>query len=286
MTKKVKLLHCDAVGADPEVFIRDLESNIFVPSTDLIGGNKHFPLKTSVAGFTIQEDNVLGEYNIPPSRTKEDFRKNILLGLKLFEEKLPPTKYRVEIATSHKFRMDQLTDPRAEEFGCEPDRNAWLKGAFNKKPDIPLDGLRSAGGHVHVGYKFNDDLYQGDGPTSEEIEHVNINIIRWLDLLLGVPSMKLDKDTERRKLYGKAGAYRDKPYGVEYRTLSSFWLKEAGLIDWVYDKTHEAVNHVADLELLNDNISEKVMAAINLNDEAAIDSLVDEYSLQVGDCPF
>ena len=49
--------------------------------------------------------------------------------------------------------------------------------------------------------------------------------------------MLLDDGAKRRELYGKAGAYRVKPYGVEYRVLSNFWLKSPALMQWVYDNT-------------------------------------------------
>jgi hypothetical protein len=38
-----------------------------------------------------------------------------------------------------------------------------------------------------------------------------------------------------RKLYGAAGRYRQPSYGVEYRTLSNFWLASPELVELVYD---------------------------------------------------
>jgi len=58
-----------------------------------------------------------------------------------------------------------------------------------------------------------------------------------MDLYLGVPSVLMDKGELRKQLYGKAGAYRMKPYGVEYRTLSNFWIFSDTTIGWVWDNT-------------------------------------------------
>src|SRR3546814_7881426 len=38
-------------------------------------------------------------------------------------------------------------------------------------------------------------------------------------------------------MYGAAGAFRTKPYGVEYRVLSNAWLKDSNLMSWVYKNT-------------------------------------------------
>ena len=58
-----------------------------------------------------------------------------------------------------------------------------------------------------------------------------------LDYYLGLPSLLFDPDTSRRKMYGKAGAFRPKPYGMEYRVLSNAWLKSPELIKWVFNNT-------------------------------------------------
>lgn len=267
-------------GADPELFVKNIQTGAFVPSLDLIGGTKLDPRPTSQKGFFVQEDNILVEYNIPPSKNKLEFRENILLGMKLFEEFLPADKYALEIKTSHKFKAEDLKDPRANEFGCTPDQNAWLNGEYNRAPAVPKDGLRCAGGHIHVGYKIDKTHpFVKDSPLSKQ--DINIHIVRWMDLLMGVPSMKLDKDLDRRKLYGKAGAYRDKPYGLEYRTLSSFWLSSKELIDWAFDKTQLAVEKVNNLELIPQKIHELVQVAINRNNTKAIDRLVSEYQLEL-----
>jgi hypothetical protein len=63
-----------------------------------------------------------------------------------------------------------------------------------------------------------------------------------MDLFLGVPSILMDKGDVRKQLYGSAGAYRDKPYGGEYRTLSNFWIFDNHLIEWVWNNTSRAVD--------------------------------------------
>lgn len=259
------------LGADPEVFIKELPTGKFIPSLDLIGGTKLDPRPLSIPGFFVQEDNVLAEFNIPPSKTKIEFIANIKSGITQLENILG-NNHRVEIATSHKFTPEDLKDPRAEEFGCDPDFNAWFE-EINPRPHTPTDGLRTAGGHIHVGYKL--DI----GATMDDRAEVNKEIVKWMDLYLGVPSMKLDTDSERRRLYGRAGAYRNKEYGVEYRTLSSFWLKSEKLIDWVWEMTHRAVDRVGNLEFIENNLSERILMAINRNDMATTDSLISQFKL-------
>ena len=50
------------------------------------------------------------------------------------------------------------------------------------------------------------------------------DLVKQLDWYLGGWSIARDENTERRSLYGKAGACRIKDYGVEYRVLSNFWV--------------------------------------------------------------
>jgi len=86
-------------------------------------------------------------------------------------------------------------------------------------------------GHIHVGYENPDPL-------------TSLSLIKAMDLFLGVPSILLDTDTERRKMYGKAGEYRFKMYGVEHRTLSTFWTANEKLMSWAWDSTMSAIEFV------------------------------------------
>ena len=92
--------------------------------------------------------------------------------------------------------------------------------------------------------------------------------------------MRMDTDQKRRTLYGKAGAYREKSYGVEYRTLSSFWLKTDDFINWAYTQTMRAVDKVNNLELLDNSLAERIELAINYNNQKSIDTLFKEFKLE------
>jgi hypothetical protein len=71
-----------------------------------------------------------------------------------------------------------------------------------------------------------------------------------LDLRLAVPSLIWDKDKKRRLLYGKAGCFRPKPYGMEYRTLSNAWLNPAipHVRKFIFGETIRAVKDLFDNE--------------------------------------
>jgi len=118
--------------------------------------------------------------------------------------------------------------------------------------------MRSAGGHIHV-----------------ETSLDKAAVIRAMDLFLGVPSLILDsKGGMRRQLYGKAGAYRPKSYGVEYRTLSNFWIFKTIHAMWVWDQTEKALGFVQKFGELDD---ESIRDAINIKNVALARGLMKEY---------
>ena len=74
--------------------------------------------------------------------------------------------------------------------------------------------------HIHVGY---------DHPAVPE----SLRMVKLLDIFLGIPSVIIDPDKERRKLYGRAGAFRLTKYGFEYRTLSSYMMSKDSILNLV-----------------------------------------------------
>lgn len=244
------------IGADPEVFVKD--GSTIVSAIGHVGGTKEEPIPVACGG--LQEDNVLAEFNIDPARTSSEFIANITTVMKQLSDKISPLQ--VEVVSSHMFaRVDLMRSGRkAMMFGCDPDFSAYT-GNKNTPPS-PFTELRTAGGHVHVGY---------DNPTPDN----NREIVKTLDLLLGVPSVILDADTRRRSMYGKAGAYRDKDYGVEYRSLSNFWLNHADLMRWVFNRAQWAAENTITFD------DEHVQHVINSSDVAGAKSLVRQYNLEM-----
>ena len=193
------------------------------------------------------------EFNIPPCESLLSFKTHIKYVLNYLDVRADQMGLRLaRHIASASFPAQELADYRAHVFGCEPDMNAWT-GKTNPRPYCDDLKLRSCGGHVHVG---SGDL---DKPS----------IIKSMDLHLGIPSLPLDPDTERRQLYGKAGAYRDKSYGAEYRTLSNFWIWHDQLIAWCWEGANRAVQFVARGNTIPEEIGLAIQAAINAGDKPA-----------------
>ncbi len=162
------------------------------------------------------------------------------------------------------FPKEELEHPGAYNFGCDPDYSAWTL-TRNPKPKAADAALRSCGGHVHVGF---------DKKAIDEVK-----LIRAMDLFLGVPSVLMDKGDLRKQLYGKAGAFRSKDYGVEYRTLSNFWVFDDRLTQWVWDNTEKAVQAV-EAQFVIDDHRDSILDAIDNNNKEAASYLVSKFSLE------
>ncbi len=248
------------VGADPELFLRNQEQLISV--VGILGGSKVNPLPIG-EGCAIQEDNVAAEFCIPPAMDVNQFTASIQYALSDINTRAEALGLTLaKLTASGEFSKDQLNNRQARTFGCDPDFNAYT-GEANPRPRTANKLLRSAGGHVHVG-------------TKEDI----IDVVQTLDLMLGVPSVLIDNDEERRKLYGKAGCFRPKPYGVEYRTLSNFWIWDVKTIEWVYHRVAESISFCKEfIKEVSDDDTKLIVHTINNNDKGAARHLVDKWSL-------
>lgn len=120
-------------------------------------------------------------------------------------------------------------------------------------------------GHIHIGY--ND-------PNID----TNMRIIQVLDLFLGVPSVILDKDTLRRELYGKAGEFRHKYYGVEYRVLSNFWIQDEEHVQWVFKNIKTALTFIESNEI-DKETAEAIQTCINTCDKDTAEYLIEIFNI-------
>lgn len=212
------------IGADPELFIINSKTGKVVSSIGLIPGVKGEPYVSEDMpnGFGLETDNILAEFNIPPVKDCVSFINNILYMqeyIRNFVKGINPD-LDIKCSASEIVDADQLKSNEAQEFGCNPDFNVYTESE-NQKPNVPSDGTRSAGFHCHWGY---------DNPNTAQ----SLNIVKLCDAFIGVPSVVLDTDTRRRKIYGKAGSFRLTDYGCEYRCLSSYMQSTPELLEKVW----------------------------------------------------
>lgn len=217
------------VGADPEVFVR--QNGVFRSAHGLIEGTKQNP--HPVEKGAVQVDGMALEFNIDPATTQKDWLFNISTVMRQLEAMVP--EHDIAITSTADFGAAYIAQQPEEAriLGCEPDFNAYTE-AINPAPDV-TQPFRTAAGHVHIGWTKNADI------TSPQHLYLCRTLIKQLDCFLGLPSKIFDGDGRRRQLYGKAGAFRPKPYGVEYRVLSNKWLQTQELQRWVYRGVKNAI---------------------------------------------
>lgn len=230
------------IGADPEFFVR--RGGQVVSAYGLVPGTKDraYPVK----GGAVQVDGMALEFNINPANTAAEFEESMssvlaqitsmVPGYEVFTEDVEKAGLQAKLPKSvADFDQGYLeAQPKeAKELGCNPDFNAYTRKE-NPRPNAEFP-FRTASGHVHIGWTKGVDV---NDPGHLEACY---SLVKALDLFLGVPSLVWDTEDRRRELYGQAGAFRPKPYGLEYRVLSNKWITSPLLRKLVYWNTIEAI---------------------------------------------
>lgn len=241
------------IGADPELFV-SRGGQIF-SGHGLVKGNKAHP--HPVKDGAVQVDGMALEFNIDPANTEEEFVHNITSVVGQLSGMIP-SDCRLEMVPVAHFEPEYLAlqPEEARVIGCDPDFSAYT-GLINDPPDSTRP-MRTAAGHVHIGWL--------DTPPGERHVSDCQAISRQMDYYLGIPSLIFDPDNTRREMYGKAGAFRPKDYGVEYRTLSNFWLQSEQKIRFVYERAIAGMNGMMEGNNLADQFGDLARDIINNND--------------------
>lgn len=259
------------IGCDPELMIEDSSSNL-KSAIPIIPGSKNSPKE--VKNGAILSDNVNLEFNTAPAKSSKEFSK--VIGTVLLESlKFLPEKHKLVVRASADFPKSELKDKRAQEFGCEPDFDAWeLK--INKVDDNAASKtFRSAGGHIHIGATSKSKFLLD--PMGK------IRMVKAMDLIVGITSIILDTDPTsraRRELYGRAGCHRPKEYGVEYRAIGNFWVKSPVLVDVIYSLTEIALKICLknkEEELINKIGEKRIIDTINNSDVSSAKEIFDSF---------
>jgi hypothetical protein len=177
-------------------------------------------------------------------------------------------------------------------LGCEPDYNGYTGSVNIKNIDGSTITKRYAGGHIHIG--GNQGEY---GSVCIDAMEDYQNLIPLLDLVVGIPSVLIDRgdNISRRQQYGKAGSFRKKPYGVEYRVLSNFWIKDIKLFYLFFGLARTAINILVNHKAKEDTVftrlwaavtKEEVITAINNNDFMAAKNIFERIEGILQECDY
>lgn len=230
--------HGPRLGADPELFVKTTSEGNVVPICGKIGGTKENPLiindlinerygaeagrrskdsTEKIGNYAIQEDNVMLEFNIPAYKDTLYFTEAITKILTVLDaDVLPPHGIQTMYSSTHTFKPEDIAPfPQAFTVGCLSDMNAYAGRMGQKREPFNATHFgnnRFCGGHLHVQYNKN---------------HVPPYVFaQFMDAVVALPFLRWDKQKLRRMFYGQPGIYREKPYGIEYRTPSNFWLQK------------------------------------------------------------
>lgn len=258
------------IGCDPELFVT--QEGKFRSAWGLIPGTKETPYP--VKDGAVQVDGMALEFNIDPVQTSDDFVSKINSVMSQMRD-MVPDKYQFAIVPSCRFNGNhfRVQPDEAKELGCTPDFNAYTLKE-NNKPDNKTT-MRTASGHIHIGFIPDGETVD---PNSDEHMIRCATLVKQLDVYLGFTSLFYDKDKSRRTMYGSAGAFRPKPYGLEYRVLSNAWLASEDRMRFVFDQTVMAVNELIAGNRAVDKVGERgTQTTLNYSDTYSAQTSVSRF---------
>lgn len=267
------------LGCDPEFF--------FSKDGKIIGSEVVIPKKgiASNGGLTVI-DGVQAELHPGQSTCRELLANNIILCLRQVELSATAKGVKADFSQVVEIEKEELDkmDDENKKFGCSASMNTHKEGE-NKITTVSADPLkylkRSAGGHIHMGAHptigagdpHGDSIngfrkvIQVENPIFAVLKNPD-KLVPVLDILVGNTCVMLDTDPankERRKNYGKAGEYRSPSYGIEYRTLSNFWLRGMPLFSLAFGLARQSAELVRQTTPENNYLGE-LMSLVKMDD--------------------
>ena len=230
-------------GADPEVFVVNTKTK----RPTVIGSELVIkePLKAYLRSYkddiygTVEPDGVQAELHPRSGSCRAGFGACMSICLDTLRAELakhPNLQISFDQMVSvKKSELVKLSD-HAKFLGCTPSLNIY--GRVSKEVNGLEYRKRSAAGHVHIGSSYIRNESYPKGVVTPE------RLVPALDILVGIPGVLMDRDPaarERRKLYGRAGEYRLPKHGLEYRTLSNFWLISYPIMSLVLGQVRNAL---------------------------------------------
>lgn len=217
------------LGTDIEAFIINDKTGVEVSPVEIFPSDS--PQKIEFKQGFIERDGYAIEFQPNPStevsEVKENFRELIKEFYKSFSGYSLSTKHIVHVDLQY---LQEIEDWPSLVFGCKPDYNARNSKLSepNKKVSALVETARTAGCHIHIGIPGWDPKSEDRGeyvfysPENKAWVEKAVNLLKWVDLFVGLKSTIYDIPSERRQVYGKSGDFRFTKHGVEYRTLSNF----------------------------------------------------------------
>ncbi len=193
------------VGTDPEFFITKPTGEVipaftFLPAQDARPEGDKGPYK----------DGFQAEVEVHPDTCIAFTMDNVRGAMQKLHEKALGVGGRLSFADSIDIPNLMEFPPEFSELGCSPSMNAY--GEASVIPTDPTKILwRSAGCHIHLATP--DEFIKTSTYTPA-------TLIQLIDRIVGPIMTSLFQGLEtprRREMYGRAGEYRIKPYGVEWR---------------------------------------------------------------------
>lgn len=231
------------IGCDPEIFVTRRGKPFSVYG--VLKGTKEEPYKTD--GGAYQVDGMAAEFNTDPVAIRDRYNyviensfhswdKLIIKQIQQIREVLP-SGCALRMTPTLEFGKEFLDNQpdAAKELGCDPDYNAYTLKE-NPRPDGERT-FRTGAGHIHIGW--GSDI----PPLNEDHMKICGDFVKTLDATVGLFMTVIDRDPLRRELYGKAGAFRPKSYGVEYRTPSNVWIQNRDMRYYVWFLVQRAIDY-------------------------------------------
>lgn len=221
----------------------DLKGRLFQPEVRM-GMDPEFFL-ANAEGLPIPAFHVLAHKSQNPHLFWDGFQAECTVEARVCHQELAQQlalslqRVRHKILATPVWRIPEPFLLTAEEdhvrLGCDPSHNVYNMHGKHVEDGRKL-AWRFAGGHIHFSLR-SDEFWRLPARIK--------SCVRALDAICAVASVCFAQGVDqpiRRKYYGLPGEFRLPEHGLEYRTLSNFWMYHPQAFHLVFDLARWAFN--------------------------------------------